>query len=159
MLRAATATRAPAAESAKDVARPIPCDAPVTNATLPLSENIRSGLGCIRARLLNLFERSLQAGGILDSDAANRPIDLSHEPAQYFSWPDLDKHVDAAFDHVVNGIKPSDWQANLPDQRLARFVAAGDGLRIRVRHQRKAQIVEIYVPQIRLEMILRRHHE
>ncbi len=70
--RAATATFAPASTSEREVARPIPCDAPVTNATLSFSENIlRLGLGCFRSRLLNLFERRLKAGGIINSDAAN----------------------------------------------------------------------------------------
>src|SRR5579862_4281124 len=40
VLRAAMATFAPASARARDVARPMPCDAPVTRATLSLSENI-----------------------------------------------------------------------------------------------------------------------
>ena len=39
--RAATATFAPASTSARAVSRPMPCDAPVTSATLPFKLNIR----------------------------------------------------------------------------------------------------------------------
>src|SRR5262249_32550211 len=82
-LRAATATFAPAAASASAVSRPIPCEAPVTTATLSLSENIADqssatahfckSLPVSVAPVLPLAPQSLQHGverrGIAGADA------------------------------------------------------------------------------------------
>src|ERR1022692_3022855 len=101
-LRAATATLAPASASATDVARPIPCEAPVTRATLSLSENIPLAFRRFGARLGDLVERGLQAGGILDIEAAHRAIDLPQQSGEHFARTDLDEDVDALLNHLTH---------------------------------------------------------
>src|ERR1700730_8642715 len=96
--RAATATLAPASASASAVARPIPCDAPVTRATLSSRENMPLAFRRFGARLGDLVERGLQAGGVFDVQDAYRAIDLAHQAGEDFARADFDEDIDAEVD-------------------------------------------------------------
>src|SRR5271166_851717 len=79
-LRAATATAAPAEASLRAHARPMPCDAPVTNATCPARDmnfsrlSDKSLIRCLAVRTQNYTRRWFLVGG------AQRP-DENFQPA------------------------------------------------------------------------------
>src|SRR5271155_4052009 len=130
LLRAAAPTIAPAPASASAVARPIPCDAPVTSATLCLSENIRLVFRRFRACLCNLVERCLQTRGVLHVQGAHGPVNLPQQPGEHFARSYLHKYGHTALDHLVDRIEPAHWLGYLPDQRVARLVTARDRFRV-----------------------------
>src|SRR5271170_1481946 len=158
-VRAATATFAPAPASATEVARPIPCEAPVTRATLSLSENMRLAFRRFGARLRDLVERGLETRGVLDIEAAHRAVNLPQQAGEYFARSDFDEDVNALLDHFAHGLEPADRHGHLTNQRFARFLACGDFLRIHVGDDRKMQRAELHRAQILIEALLRRRQK
>src|SRR3984885_1006990 len=158
-VRAATATFAPAPASATDVARPMPCDAPVTRATLSLSENMRLAFRRFGARLRDLVERGLQTCSVLDIEAAHRAVDLPQQAGQHLARSDFDEDVDSLLDHLPHRIEPANRHGHLTDQRLARLVAGSDRLGIHVGDNRETQRAELHTAQIRLQALLRRRKQ
>src|SRR4029077_3189425 len=138
VLRAAAATFAPASASARAVARPIPCDAPVTKATLYFSENIRSAFRRFGARLGDFIERGLQARCVLHIQPAHRAIYLAQQARQHFARPHFHKNRHAALDHLVHRVEPADRLRHLTNQRVAGFVTGRDGFCVHIGNQREA---------------------
>src|SRR6266704_280825 len=176
-LRAATATVAPASDSASAVSRPIPCDAPVTTATLSFKLNITIPPGSL-ARILpfplffptsssrsvrpcssNLFYRRRQALFVLDVQRRHRALDLPQQSRQHPPGPDFDKRIHALVDQQPHGLFPAHRHRNLPNQRLTCFVAIGRGVRIHIRHQRQLQIRKLRIAQILFQPLLHGHHQ
>src|SRR5229473_3770469 len=176
-LRAATATFAPAPDSASAVSRPIPCDAPVTTATLSFKLNIAIPPGSL-ARILpfplffltsssrrvrpcssNLFYRRRQALFVLDVQRRHRALDLPQQSRQHPPGPDFDKRIHALVDQQPHGLFPAHGHRNLANQRLARFAATGRGVCIHIRHQRQLQIRKVRIAQILFQPLLHGHHQ
>ena len=122
-LRAAATTRAPACASASAVARPIPCDAPVTSATRSFRLNMITGAQAAASqdasvsaspplRLRQSFERRAQGLLIFDVEHVHRAVDLPQQAAEHAAGADFDKRVDALLDQFAHGFFPAHGQAS-----------------------------------------------
>src|SRR5713226_2211174 len=119
--RAAHATFAPACANASAVARPIPCDAPVTRAMRSFKLNmnethLRRNLpegpreSCfrrLRLRLRQFFERALKAFLILDIEAVHGALDLPQDSRQHAPGADLDESGHALVNEQAHGFLPA----------------------------------------------------
>src|SRR5713101_8843023 len=159
--RAATATFAPASASARAVSRPIPCEAPVTSATLSFKLNIRDLAHCPRSgdfslspylltsllpylvfsgrvgtRPGNLLRRGRQAPFVFDVQRRHRPLDLPQQSREHAPRPNFHKRIHPFFDQQTDRLFPPHRHGYLLNQRFARFTATGGRVRIHIRHQR-----------------------
>src|SRR5579862_5794084 len=181
--RAATATFAPACANASAVSRPIPCDAPVTIATLSVKLNIllcllrvfcapnsvlsvislfarhSPLLCCVRLCPGNLLQRSPQTLLILNVQRCHRPLNLSQQSRQHPPRTHFHKRVHAFLNQRAYRLFPPHRHGNLPHQRILRFATFGLGVRVHIRHQRHAQIRKRRFIQILSQLFLRRHHQ
>src|SRR5580704_16140568 len=140
-LRAAAATRAPACDKAIAVARPIPCDAPVTRATRSFRLNMgfcstgfslcglshasfnRTQAGaCVTLRfrgfglrLREPLQGRPQGFFILHVEHVYRAVNLPQQPGEDAPGPYLDKGVDALVDQLAHGFFPANRQSDLAD--------------------------------------------
>ena len=90
----------------------------------------------------------LQARRVLHVEAAHRAIDLPQQARKHFARANFDKNVHALLDHFAYGVEPAHRQRDLADQRVARFVAGGDGFGIHIGDQRKSQRVKCRGAQV-----------
>src|SRR4051812_45522956 len=120
-------TIAPCSPSRFAVARPIPRDAPVTSATLPVRLNIDGR-----------FDRCEIVGGA-ETDDGRRAMNLADHSAEHRARTHLNIRCDAfrrkALDHGL----PSHGRRYLPDQRLDGRVRLALRLRVDIRHDRDAR--------------------
>src|SRR5262245_3079224 len=111
-------TRAPRLPSSSAIARPMPRDAPVTNASWSLSMLL----------LLAQLERRVERFRVLDRDhrQVGSLLDALVQRGQHLAGPAFDDRRDAAREHRAHGVGPTDG----PEQLLAQSLA--DASRARV---------------------------
>src|SRR5438105_92392 len=113
--RAATTTFAPASANASAVSRPMPCDAPVTTATLSFKLNIfqenvylQAPILCrVELRTRDLIQRHCQALLVFDIQRRHRALNLPQQSCQHASWPHFHKCVHAFIDQRAYGFFPA----------------------------------------------------
>src|SRR2546423_5568029 len=98
-----------------------------------------------RPRLRERRERRLKARSALHVQAARLRRGLPHEPAQNFSRPDFDERRDALARQKLDRLAPAHGRRDLPDERVARLRARAYDGGVYVRHERHAQITELYL--------------
>src|SRR5262245_48650686 len=147
-LRAAIATLAPASARASAVSRPMPCEAPVTTATLPFRLNIFFAYLGLSAPVLgrvgfgtgDLVERGRQAFLVFDIECGHRAFDLPQQPGQHAPRTYFHKGVHPFVDQQAHRLFPTHRHRYLTHQGVLGFGAGGLGVRVHVGHQRHLQV-------------------
>src|SRR6266536_3041989 len=184
--RAATTTFAPASANALAVSRPIPCDAPVTTATLSFKLNIPSAplrhpkktchqrqlqeyrtlsdlcllpSRCVELRPGNLVQRDRQTLLVFHVQRRHGSLNLPQQSCQHAPRAHFHKRVHAFINQHAHGFFPTHRHRHLPHQRIPRLSSLSLSVRIDIRHQRPSQIRKLRRRQILRQPFLSRHHQ
>src|SRR3990170_7092309 len=106
--RLARATRAPACASAMAQAWPMPCDAPVTNATRSFSNTspLASPRCCLGYAGRQERECFLQTGTVFDVARCGGAINLAQQSAEHTPWSHLHKAAHAKRQQLAHARLP-----------------------------------------------------
>src|SRR5436190_3272796 len=142
--RAVATTCAPREASIAATPRPIPRDAPVTIATLP-----------VRSRTQTCFHRReiVRRGEVEDACVL---VDLFDETAEHGAGAHLNIVGDAFRRKAADHLLPAHRRGHLPDERVDRGGRVALQLRVDVRHDGHARVLRAQRAEIRFEPILRR---
>src|ERR1051325_5052354 len=142
--RAAATMCAPREASSVAMPRPMPRDAPVLTATLP-----------VRSSTHTCFHRREILGGGEVEDASVL-VDLLDETAEHGAGAHLNIVGDAFRRKAPHDLLPAHGRGDLPDERVDRRGGIALRLRVDVGHDRHARRLHAQRAQIRLQPILRR---